>query len=73
MLAENRGNLKDSMANIKELTADVQTSVDNLNQITTRIASGEGTIGKLVNSPEAHDQLMSALGCVDHRRLLRQR
>ena len=65
VLAENRGNLKDSMANIKELTADVQTSVDNLNQITTRIASGEGTIGKLVNSPEAHDQLMSALGSVE--------
>ena len=65
VLAENRGNLKDSMANIKALTADVQTSVDNLNEITTRIASGEGTIGKLVNSPEAHDQLMSALGSVE--------
>ncbi len=65
VLAENRGNLKDSMANIKALTADVQTSVDNLNSITTKIASGEGTIGKLVNSPEAHDQLMSALGSVE--------
>ena len=65
VLAENRGNLKDSMANIKELTAEVQTSVDNLNTITTRIANGEGTIGKLVNSPEAHDQLMSALGSVE--------
>ena len=65
VLAENRGNLKDSMANIKELTEQVQTSVDNLNTITTRIASGEGTIGKLVNSPEAHDQLMSALGSVE--------
>jgi phospholipid/cholesterol/gamma-HCH transport system substrate-binding protein len=65
VLAENRGNLKDSMANIKELTTQVQTSVDNLNAITTKIASGEGTIGKLVNSPEAHDQLMSALGSVE--------
>jgi phospholipid/cholesterol/gamma-HCH transport system substrate-binding protein len=65
VLAENRGNLKDSMANIKELTERVQTSVDNLNSITTKIAAGEGTIGKLVNSPEAHDQLMSALGSVE--------
>ncbi|MEO8195778.1 MAG: MlaD family protein [Thermoanaerobaculia bacterium] len=65
VLAENRGNLKDSMANIRELTAQVQTSVDNLNSITTKIASGEGTIGKLINSPEAHDQLMSALGSVE--------
>lgn len=65
VLAENRGNLKDSVANIKELTDKVQTSVDNLNEITTKIASGEGTIGKLVNSDEAHDQLMSALDSVE--------
>ncbi|MBP9147038.1 MAG: MCE family protein [Thermoanaerobaculia bacterium] len=65
VLAENRGTLKDSMANIKDLTERVQTSVDNLNVITTKIASGEGTIGKLVASPEAHDQLMSALGSVE--------
>ena len=65
VLAENRGNLKDSMANIKEVTERVQTSVDNLNEITTKIASGEGTIGKLVSSPEAHDQLMSALSSVE--------
>lgn len=65
VLAENRETLKDSMANIRELTERVQTSVDNLNTITTKIASGEGTIGKLVSSPEAHDQLMSALGSVE--------
>ncbi len=65
VLAENRETLRDSMANIKELTERVQTSVDNLNSITTKIASGEGTIGKLVSSPEAHDQLMSALGSVE--------
>jgi phospholipid/cholesterol/gamma-HCH transport system substrate-binding protein len=39
--------------------------VDNLNEITGKIASGEGTIGKLVNSDDAHTQLMSALGSVD--------
>ena len=39
--------------------------MDNLNQITGKIASGEGTIGKLVNSDEAHDELMSALASVE--------
>jgi phospholipid/cholesterol/gamma-HCH transport system substrate-binding protein len=65
VLSENRGDLKDSMANIKELTSKVQRSVDNLNQITDKIASGEGTLGKLVNSSEAHDQLMGALDSVE--------
>ena len=65
VLTENRGNIKESMANIREVTERVQTSVDNLNEITTKIARGEGSIGKLVNSDEAHDQLMSALGSVE--------
>lgn len=65
VVADNRGDLKDSMANLKDLTTRVQTSVDNLNEITGKIARGEGTVGKLVNSDEAHDQLMSALGSVE--------
>lgn len=65
VLAENRGNLRDSMANVKEVTERIQTSVDNLNEITDKIARGEGTIGKLVNSDEAHEQLMGALGSVE--------
>lgn len=66
VLAENRTNLKDSMANIKEVSERVQTSVENLNEITGKVARGEGTIGKLVNSEEAHEQLMSALGSVEN-------
>lgn len=65
VMAENRANLHDSVANIKELTGRVQQSVDNLNEITGKIARGEGTIGKLVNSDEAHTELMSALGSVE--------
>jgi phospholipid/cholesterol/gamma-HCH transport system substrate-binding protein len=65
VVAENRGNLKDSMANVKDVSERIQTSVDNLNAITDKIARGEGTIGKLVNSDEAHDELMSALGGVE--------
>ena len=65
VVAENRGNLKDSMANVKEVTAKLQTSIDNLNAITDKIAKGEGTLGKLVNSDEAHDELMNAMGSVE--------
>jgi phospholipid/cholesterol/gamma-HCH transport system substrate-binding protein len=65
VLAENRGNLRDSMANVKEVTEKIQVSVENLNEITEKIASGQGTVGKLVNSDEAHDQLMNALGSVE--------
>ncbi len=65
VVAENRVDLRDSVANIREFTDKVQVSVDNLNQITDKIARGEGTIGKLVNSDEAHTELMSALGSVE--------
>jgi len=65
VVAENRDNLHGSMANIREVTDKIQTSVDNLNTITDKIARGEGTIGKLVNSDEAHDELMGALKSVE--------
>lgn len=64
ILAENRSNVAGSTENIRELTADLQTSVDNLNQISGKIASGEGTIGKLVNSEQAHDELVSTLDSI---------
>jgi phospholipid/cholesterol/gamma-HCH transport system substrate-binding protein len=65
VVGENRENLKDSMANIKSATDRIQVSIDNINEISGKIARGEGTIGKLVQSDEAHTQLMSALGSID--------
>ncbi|MEO8505256.1 MAG: MlaD family protein [Acidobacteriota bacterium] len=65
VVGENRENLKGSMANIREVTDRIQTSVDNLNEISTKIAKGEGTIGKLVQSDAVHDQLMTTLGSID--------
>jgi phospholipid/cholesterol/gamma-HCH transport system substrate-binding protein len=65
VVAENRENLRDGLANVRDLTSSVQRSVDNLNQITDKIASGEGTIGKLVQSDEAHDELLGALESVE--------
>jgi phospholipid/cholesterol/gamma-HCH transport system substrate-binding protein len=65
VVAENRGSLRDGLAGVKELSSSVQRSVDNLNAITDKIASGEGTLGKLVHSDQAHDQLLGALRSVE--------
>lgn len=64
LVADNRGNVSDSLANIREVTDRVQTSVDNLNQITGKIARGEGTIGKLVNDDEAYNEVVSTLDSI---------
>jgi phospholipid/cholesterol/gamma-HCH transport system substrate-binding protein len=64
VVEENRGDLSASMGNVRELTAKLQTSADNLNQISGKIASGEGTIGKLVNNDEAYNEVISTLDSI---------
>ncbi|HKI86017.1 MAG TPA: MlaD family protein, partial [Thermoanaerobaculia bacterium] len=64
VIAENRENLKGSMENIHDLTDSLRVSVANLNQITGKIASGQGTIGKLVESDQAHKSLISTLDSI---------
>ncbi len=65
VVAENRDQFRDGLGLVREAAAGVRTSIDNLNEITGTIASGEGTIGKLVSSDEAHDSLVAALGSVE--------
>ena len=65
VVGENRQVLAGSLANIEEVTAGLKTSVANINQISDKLASGEGTLGKLINSDEAHDELMSTLKSVE--------
>jgi phospholipid/cholesterol/gamma-HCH transport system substrate-binding protein len=64
IIAENRGDVSSSMGNIRELTSHLQTSVDNLNKITGEIASGQGTVGKLVNSDEAYKSAVATLDSI---------
>jgi phospholipid/cholesterol/gamma-HCH transport system substrate-binding protein len=64
LIAENRDNVSASVGNARELTTRLQTSVDNLNKITGEIASGQGTVGKLVSSDEAYKSAVSTLDSI---------
>ncbi|HUF77993.1 MAG TPA: MlaD family protein [Thermoanaerobaculia bacterium] len=65
VLGDSRPDVQETAANLRRLTEDAHTSVDNLNEVTGRLARGEGTLGKLLTSDEAHDELVSALGSVE--------
>ena len=61
LVQENRGNVDASVANVREVTGQLRVTVDNINKITGKIASGEGSIGKLVNDPATTDNLNETL------------
>jgi phospholipid/cholesterol/gamma-HCH transport system substrate-binding protein len=65
VVGENKEDLHASMGNIRELTERLQVSADNLNQITGKIASGEGSIGKLVNDETTVDNLNETLDSIE--------
>jgi phospholipid/cholesterol/gamma-HCH transport system substrate-binding protein len=64
LVADNKGNVSGSLANIREVTDRLQTSVDNFNKISGKIASGEGTVGKLVNDEKAYNEVLSTLDSI---------
>ena len=47
---------------ITENSAKVTATMTNLQDITTKLNNGEGTLGKLINDPALHDQLVAAVG-----------
>lgn len=61
LVGDNRQNLDESIANIKDLSAKLRVSADNLNEISGKIARGEGSIGKLVNDSSTVDNLNASL------------
>jgi phospholipid/cholesterol/gamma-HCH transport system substrate-binding protein len=64
-VGENREDVRQVVQNLRGLSADLRTTADNLNDITGRVRSGEGTVGKLFSSTEAHDRLTGALSSVE--------
>ncbi|HEY0140074.1 MAG TPA: MlaD family protein [Thermoanaerobaculia bacterium] len=64
-VGENRSDVRHVVENIRGLSADLRVTADNLNTITGQVRSGEGTVGKLFFSDEAHERLTGALTSVE--------
>src|SRR5215471_24503 len=64
LIASNSANVTQGISNIKDVSGKLETTAENLNQITGKIKSGEGTVGKLVESEETHKNLNDALVAV---------
>lgn len=64
VVAENRTQLAGSLENAEALTASLRTSAADLEEISAKLARGEGTIGKLLNDDTAHDELVSTLDSI---------
>ena len=64
-VGENREDVREVVTNLRGLSADLRVTADNLNDITGRVKGGEGTVGKLFYSDEAHDRLTGALSSVE--------
>jgi phospholipid/cholesterol/gamma-HCH transport system substrate-binding protein len=64
VVLENRTTLAETVENLKESTARLETTMKSVDSIMLKIDQGEGTIGKLVNSPETHDKLVATMDSV---------
>ena len=64
ILEENRANVRSTVSNADQISEKLKTTADNLNSITGKIDTGQGTIGKLLNDDEAHRNLNDALTSV---------
>jgi len=64
LVASNQANVTQGIANIRDVSQKLETTADNLNDITGRIREGKGTVGKLVESDETHKNLNDALVAV---------
>jgi phospholipid/cholesterol/gamma-HCH transport system substrate-binding protein len=62
---ENRNDVRTIVENLRRLSTDLKATTENLNSITGQVKSGEGTVGKLIYSNEAHDKLSAALTSVE--------
>ena len=65
VIGDNRGDLQATMTQVREATDGIRVSIDNLNEISGRLARGEGTVGKLLTSEETHDTLLSTMGTIE--------
>jgi len=56
----------------REISAKLRSTVDNLSKITGKVASGQGTLGKLVEDPSVYNGLNNVVTGVNQNPLLRR-
>jgi phospholipid/cholesterol/gamma-HCH transport system substrate-binding protein len=64
VVGENRLAVRQSLDNVHLLTERLQVGVEHLNEVSGRLARGEGTLGRLLTSDELHDELLATLDSV---------
>lgn len=64
VVGENRADVRRSTENFAELTGEMRTAAANLSAISGRLERGEGTLGKLLNSEEAHAELVATMDSI---------
>jgi ABC-type transporter Mla subunit MlaD len=64
---ENRPNLKSALSDIAKATPRIEHVADNLDVITTQIASGQGSVGKLIFEDTLHDKAVEAVDSLNQR------
>lgn len=64
-VGENREDVRQIVENLRTLSSNLKQTERNVNDITGQMKSGEGTVGKLLYSDEAHERLVGALSSVE--------
>jgi len=59
MLARNEDNLDSTFADAKVIAGNLKEITGNIQSIAVKIDSGQGTMGKLINDPALHDELLA--------------
>jgi len=65
MVAENRPELKGTLADVHKLAVNFQSTSENLRSITDKINRGEGTVGKLLNDETTIKKINAAVDSVN--------
>jgi ABC-type transporter Mla subunit MlaD len=66
-IEENRPNIKSALSDIAKATPKIEHVADNLDVITTQIASGQGSVGKLIFEDTLHDKAVQAVDSLNQR------
>ncbi len=66
-VAENRPDIRAAIQDVRNATPKVERTADNLAVITDQIASGKGTIGKMVFEESLHDKAVATVDNINQR------